>query len=232
MNESQRAVAQVRVRVLHRDVVLCVSQATLRVTVVVLWLGRCGGHTRKVSSIPQINYLTQWRSREDGRGGGGLEKSGLLCNARVFVTRASLCVRVPRVLSEAAESQRAVAQVRVRVLHRDVVLCVSQATLRVSVVVLWLGRCGGHTRKVSSLPTPRGGPHAVASPAIWTDLLGARAESPGLFVLSLSHSLECSRQWVVNPPARLRGSRRVGCQPPQARLHALLNASAASESTS
>ena len=53
------------------------------------------------------------------------------------MTRASLCVRVPRVLSEAAESQRAVAQVRVRVLHRDIVLCVSQANLRVSVVVLW-----------------------------------------------------------------------------------------------
>ena len=73
-------------------------------------------------------------------------------------------------------SQRAVAQVRVRVLHRDIVLCVTQATLRVSVVVLWLGRCGGHTRKVSSLPTLRSGPHAVAAPATWTDLLGARAE--------------------------------------------------------
>ena len=43
-------------------------------------------------------------------------------------------------------------------------------------VVLWLGRCGGLTRKVSSLPTLRGGPHAVAAPATWTDLLGARAE--------------------------------------------------------
>ena len=32
MNESQRAVAQVRVRVLHRDMVLCVSQASLRVS--------------------------------------------------------------------------------------------------------------------------------------------------------------------------------------------------------
>ena len=27
MNESQRAVAQVRVRVLHKDIALCVSQA-------------------------------------------------------------------------------------------------------------------------------------------------------------------------------------------------------------
>ena len=41
-------------------------------------------------------------------------------------------MRVPRVLSEAAETHRAVALVRVRVLHRDMVLCVSQATLRVS----------------------------------------------------------------------------------------------------
>ena len=76
-------------------------------------------------------------------------------------------------------------------------------------------------------------------------------ESPGLFVLSLSHSLECSRQWVVNPPARLRGSRRVG-RSPRKRVSRLikrqrcwridllaggleaasLNAGAASESTS
>ena len=93
------------------------------------------------------------------------------------VTRASLCVRVPRELSEAAESHRAVALVGVRVLHRDVVLCVSQAPLHVClVVVLWLGRYEGLTRKVSSLPTLRGGPLAVAAPATWTDLLGARAE--------------------------------------------------------
>ena len=38
-----------------------------------------------------------------------------MCTACV-VTRASLCVRVPRVLKEAAELQRAVALVRVRVL--------------------------------------------------------------------------------------------------------------------
>ena len=41
---------------------------------------------------------------------------------------------------------------------------------------LWPGRCGGLTRKDGSLPTLRGGPHAVAAPATWTDLLGARAE--------------------------------------------------------
>ena len=70
LNESQRAVAQVRVRVLHRDFVLCVSQATLRVFVVVLWLGHCGGHTRKVSSLPR---LTTSRSGAPGRTVGEVE---------------------------------------------------------------------------------------------------------------------------------------------------------------
>ena len=58
-------------------------------------------------------------------------------------------------------------------------------------------------------------------------------ESPGLFVLSLSHSWECNRQWVVNPPARLPVDRPAASpsRPPRGRLHALLNASAASEST-
>ena len=60
---------------------------------------------------------------------------------------------------------------------QDMVLCVEQASLRVSCcVVLWLGRCGGLTQKDGSLPTLRGGPHAAAAPATWTDLLGARAE--------------------------------------------------------
>ena len=60
---------------------------------------------------------------------------------------------------------------------QDMVLCVEQASLRVSCcVVLWPGRFGGLTRKDGSLPSLRGGPHAVAAPATWTDLLGARAE--------------------------------------------------------
>ena len=82
MNESQRAVAQVRVRILHRDIVLCVSQATLRVSVVVCGWGTAEVTHGRSAAFPQVNYLTQWRSREDGR--GGLEKSGLLCNARVL----------------------------------------------------------------------------------------------------------------------------------------------------
>ena len=84
---------------LHRDAVLCVGQAALTVSCLCfLWLGRCGGLTRKVSSLPQLNYLTQWRSREDGRGGGGLEKSGLWCNA-CDVSRVSL-VRARAALAE------------------------------------------------------------------------------------------------------------------------------------
>ena len=79
------------------------------------------------------------------------------------------------------------------------------------VVVLWLGRCGGLTRKVGCLPTLRG----WTSRSRRTNHLDRPPrrpcrESPGLFVLSLSHSLECSRKWVVNPPARLRGSRGGG----------------------
>ena len=62
-------------------------------------------------------------------------------------------------------------------LHRDVVLCVGQAALTVSCLCfLWLGRWGSLTRKVSSLPTLRGGPHAVAAPVTCSDLLGAHAE--------------------------------------------------------
>ena len=81
-------------------------------------------------------------------------------------------------------------------------------------------------------PDPKGWISSVATPATWTDLLGARAERvPELFVLSLSHSWECNRQWVVNPPARLPWiSRRCreSLGPSDARLHALLNASAGS----
>ena len=60
----------------------------------------------------------------------------------------------------------------------DVVLCVSQATLRVSELLLFCGWGAAevsHGRSAASQPQ-RGGPHAVAAPATWTDLLGARAE--------------------------------------------------------
>ena len=148
------------------------------------------------------------------------------------MTRASLCVRVPRVLSEAAETQRAVAQVRVRVLHRDVVLCVSQATLRVSVVVLWLGRCGGLTRKDGSLPSLRGGPHAVAAPATWTDLLGARAERVPDCSSYLSRIPWSAADSGLSIHPRDSVDRAVWAAASANTSPALLNATAAGESTS
>ena len=50
-----------------------------------------------------------------------------------------------------------------------------QPSRLVSLFCVW-GAAGGITKKVKSLPTLRGGPHAVAAPATLTDLLGARAE--------------------------------------------------------
>ena len=44
------------------------------------------------------------------------------------------------------------------------------------VVVLWLGRCGGSHAEGRLPPNPKGWISAVAAPATWTDLLGARAE--------------------------------------------------------
>ena len=117
---------------------------------------------------------------------------------------------------------------------------------------LWLGRCGGLTRKVSSLPTLRGWTSRSRRTSHMLRPPGRPCrESPGLFVLSLSHSLECSRQWVVNPPAQLpwiaprrlqapasaspRLIKRLRCRRVDRRLTDLKaapsNASAASEST-
>ena len=73
-----------------------------------------------------------------------------------------------------------------------------------AVFVLWLERCEGLTRKVSSLPTLRAGPLAVAEPTTWTDLLGARAER----VPDCSSYL-CRIPWIVTA---------VGCQSTHARL--------------
>ena len=112
-------------------------------------------------------------------------------------------MRVPRVLSEAAELQRAVALVRVRVLHRDVVLCVSQASLRVSCGCFVVGALRGSHTEGQQPPNPKG----------WTsrsrrtnhlDRPPGRPcrESPGLFVLSLSHYVDRAA-WVVSPRKRV-----------------------------
>ena len=60
---------------------------------------------------------------------------------------------------------------------QDVVLCVSQATLSVSSCVCFVA---GALRRIHAEallpPDPKGWISAVAAPATWTDLLGARAE--------------------------------------------------------
>ena len=156
------------------DMVLCVGQASLRVSCcVVLWLGRCGGLTRKVSSLPQPNYLTQWRSREDGRGGGGLEKRRS-CVQPCGATRASLVrARAARALSEAAESRRAVAHVpSVRVLHR-IWCCAWGKRLFVCPVVLFCGWGAAevsHGRSAASQPEGvdlTQSPHQPLGPTSW-----------------------------------------------------------------
>ena len=78
----------------------------------------------------------------------------------------------------------------------------SQASLRVS-CGLWLGRCGGLTRKDGSLPTLRGGPHAVAAPATWIDLLGAHAERVPDCSSYLLRIPWIARRWVVGPRTRV-----------------------------
>ena len=99
---------------------------------------------------------------------------------------------------------------------------------------LWLGRCGGLTRKDGSLPTLRGGPHAVAAPATWTDLLGARAERVpdcSSYLSRIPWSATDSGS-SVHPRDSVDRAAVSPSQHPHAPLHALLNASAASESTS
>ena len=191
---------------------LCVEQASLRVSCcVVLWLGRCGGLTRKVSSLPQLNCLTQWRSREDGREGGGLEKRRS-CVQPCGVTRASLVrARAARALSEAAESRRAVAHVPgVRV------YCTGYGAVRgasvSSCVLLCCFLAGALRRSHTEGQQP-------PNPKVWTSRSRRTShldrppgrpcrESPGLFVLSLSHSVECVGEGCQSLHALLRLMKR------------------------
>ena len=118
---------------------------------------------------------------------------------------------------------------------QDMVLCVGQASLRVSCcVVLWLGRCGVPRSEGQVPPDSKEWTSAVAAPATWTDLLGARAERvpdcssylsriPGSATDSRSSIHPRDFPWIAQRSALL--SPRTG------RLHALLNASASSEST-
>ena len=98
------------------------------------------------------------------------------------------------------ESRRAVAHVpgvRMYCTGCGAVLWVKRFSC-VLCVCLWMGRCGGLTRKDGSLPTQRGGSTAVATPSTWTDLLGAHAER----VPDCSSYLSCipwiARRWIVS----------------------------------
>ena len=113
---------------------------------------------------------------------------------------------------------------------------------------LWPGRCEGLTRKVNGLPTLKGEPHAVASPATRSDLLGARTERVPDCSSYLSRipwsatdsGLSIHPRVSVDRAAGQYGHRRLHpfgesvqmwAEPTRAHLHAILNASAASEST-
>ena len=154
------------------------------------------------------------------------------------VTRASLVrARAARALSEAAESRCAVAHVPgVRV------YCTGYGAVRgasVSSCVLLCCFCGWGAAEVSrgrtvASQTLRGGPHAVAAPATWTDLLGARAERVpdcSSYLSRIPWSATDSGS-SVHPRNSVYRPAVSPSQPPRGRLHALLNASAAGESTS
>ena len=93
-----------------------------------------------------------------------------------------------------------------RVPAQDMVQCVVNRLLSCPLVCSFCawGAALGNARKVSTPPSPKG-----RYPASRRTRHSCRPpgrpcrESPGLFVLSLSHSSECNRQWVVNPPAQL-----------------------------
>ena len=149
---------------------------------------------------------TQWRSREDGRGGGGrLRKGGLKCTAS-DVSRVSLCVRVPRMLSDTAETHRADALV-----HGVRVYCTRYGAVRESSHIFCVPLCvfcgWGAARdprkKHCCLRTLRGGspqpPHQSLGPTSWVPV---QRESRTIRPISLAF-LEAHRQWVVNPPAQL-----------------------------
>ena len=186
-----------------QDVVLCVGQASLPVSCSGCFVA---GALRRSHTEGRQPSHSDLRSGTPGRTVGEVEdlrKDALVCNRVVWLALHS-CVRVPpRALGEAAESRRAVAHVPgVRV------YCTGCGAVRgasvSSCVVFWLFCGGGLTRKDGSLPTLRGGPLRSRRTS-HSDRPPRRPcrESPGMFVLSLSHSLECSRQWVVNPSARL-----------------------------
>ena len=201
---------------------LCVGQASLRVSCcVLLWLGHCGGLTRKDGSLPS---KTTSRSGAPGRMVGEVEDLRKdACVQPCGVTRASLVrARAARALSEAAESRRAVAHVPgVRMYCTG---CGAVRGASVSSCVLLCSFVAGALRRSHAEgrqpPIPKGWTSRSRRTSHFDRPPGRPCrESPGLFVLSLSHSLECNRQWFVSPPAQLPWiARRLAIFGPRARV--------------
>ena len=140
-----------------------------------------------------------------------------------------LCVRVPRVQSDTAETHRAVALV-----HGVRVYCTGCGAVRESSHTFCVRALRGIHAEALLPPDPKGWISAVAAPATWTDLLGARAERVpdcSSYLSRIPGSATDSGSSVH--PRDSRGSRggRPLLAPSDARHHALLNASAADEST-
>ena len=140
------------------------------------------------------SYPTKWHTWEVGRRGGGRFESRRLCNARVscFASHCACACRacVRRLKHDVRLRQRATVY---RVSAQDMVQCVVNRLLSCPLVCgfcAW-GAALGNARKVSTPPSPKG-----RYPASRRTRHSCRPpgrpcrESPGLFVLSLSHSLE------------------------------------------
>ena len=116
---------------------------------------------------------------------------------------------------------------------QDVVQCVSQATSTVSSCVSFVaGALRGIHAEALLPPDPKGWISAVAAPATWTTLLSARAERVPDCSSYLSRIPGSATDSGSSIHPRNSVDRAAWAEAPSdARLHALLNACAASEST-
>ena len=151
------------------------------------------------------------------------------------VTRASLVrARAARALSGAAESRRAVAHVPGVRMYCTGCGAVREASVSSCIlfVVLWPGHCGvSRGRTVASHPQGVDHPQSPHRP-LWTDLLGTRAERVPDCSSYLSRIPRSATDSGSSIHPRDSVDRAAWAEAPiDARLHALLNASAASEST-
>ena len=116
---------------------------------------------------------------------------------------------------------------------QDVVLCVGKRLFLCRVVVV--GRCGGSHTEGRQPPNPKGWTSRSRRTSHLDRPPGRPCrESPGLFVLSFSHSVDRAA-WVVSPRKRVSASLNASAAGESTTAGGLkaasLNASAASEST-